>query len=251
MRPDALAGQTVLVTGAATGIGRASALYLAAAGARMWVNHLEQHDLAGVLVEQIRQQGGEAEAIEADVASAESVAAMFERVTADGPLDGLVNNAGLILEKPFPETGEEDWRRVMSVDLDGVYRCCRHALKGMAEAGRGCIVNVASDLGFIGREDYVAYCTAKAGVIGLTRSLAREFGPTIRVNGVAPGPIETAMVSVEHMSEEWIARELAIPAARLGQPEEVAAAVGFLLSSEASFFIGQILGPNGGSWMGG
>lgn len=251
MRPDALSGQTILVTGAATGIGRACAFYLAAAGARIWVNHLNQHDSAGALVEQIRQQGGKAESIEADVASAESVAAMFDRITSEGLLDGLVNNAGLILEKPFLETAEDDWRRLMAVDLDGVYRCCRHALVSMAAAGRGSIVNVASDLGFIGREDYVAYCTAKAGVIGLTRSLAREFGPAIRVNGVAPGPIETAMVSVEHMSEEWIARELAIPAARLGQPEEVAAAVGFLLSPEASFFTGQILGPNGGSWMGG
>lgn len=251
MRTDSLAGQTVLVTGAATGIGRACAVYLAAAGARVWVNHLDQHGLVEELTDQIRRGGGDAEAIEADVASGDSVAAMFARVCLDGPLDGLVNNAGLILEKPFLETSESDWRRIMAVDLDGVYRCCRHALVGMAAAGRGSIVNVASDLGFLGREDYVAYCTAKAGVIGLTRSLAREFGPAIRVNGVAPGPIETAMVSVEHMSEEWIARELAIPAARLGQPDEVAAAVGFLLSSEASFFTGQILGPNGGSWMGG
>lgn len=251
MRPDALSGQSILVTGAATGIGRACARYLAAAGARVWINHLNQHALAEELVAQIHRDGGQAELIESDVASVDAVASMFERINSEGPLDALVNNAGLILEQPFLQTTEETWRRIMAVDLDGVYRCCRHALKDMVEAGRGSIVNVASDLGFLGREDYVAYCTAKAGVIGLTRSLAREFGPAIQINGVAPGPIETAMVSLEHMSEEWIARELAIPAARLGQPEEVAAAVGFLLSSEASFFTGQILGPNGGSWMGG
>ena len=251
MRPDSFIGQSILVTGAATGIGRACAVYLATAGARVWINHLHQQALAEALVAKIHRDGGQAEAIECDVANAESVTAMFERITIDGPLDALVNNAGLILEKPFLQTDEGDWERIMAVDLDGVYRCCRHALTGMVAAGRGNIVNVASDLGFIGREDYVAYCTAKAGVIGLTRSLAREFGPTIRVNGVAPGPIETAMVSLDHMSEEWISKELAIPAGRLGQPEEVAAAVGFLLSSEASFFTGQILGANGGSWMGG
>jgi 3-oxoacyl-[acyl-carrier protein] reductase len=251
MHPNALSGQSILITGAATGIGKACARYLAAAGAKVWINHLDQKVLAEELVTQIRRDNGQAEAIESDVASADAVAAMFDRITTDGPLDALVNNAGLILEKPFLQTAEEDWRRIMSVDLDGVYRCCRRALTGMVAAERGSIVNVASDLGFIGREQYVAYCTAKAGVIGLTRSLAREFGPLIRVNGVAPGPIETAMMSLDHMSEKWVARELEIPAARLGQPEEVAAAVGFLLSPEASFFTGQILGPNGGSWMGG
>ena len=121
----------------------------------------------------------------------------------------------------------------------------------MTVAGRGAIVNISSELGHLGRENYVAYCTAKAGVIGLTKSLAREFAPAIRVNGVAPGPVDTAMVSLEHMSEEWIAKELAIPAGRLGRPEEIAAAVCFLLSPSASFFTGQMLGANGGAWMGG
>ncbi|GGC92991.1 SDR family NAD(P)-dependent oxidoreductase [Halopseudomonas salina] len=244
-------GQRILITGATTGIGRACALKLAAEGAQVWINHHAQGQQAAELVDHICTSGGLAHAVEADVTQPEAVSAMFAKVCAEGPLHGLVNNAGIILEKPFLDTGEQDWQRVMSVDLDAVYRCCRHALAGMQTAKAGSIVNVSSDLGFLGREHYVAYCTAKAGVIGLTRSLAREFAPHIRINAVAPGPIETPMLTGENMSAEWLAKELAIPAERFGKPEEVAAAVAFLLSSAASFFTGQILGPNGGSWMGG
>lgn len=247
-----LSGQRILVTGAATGIGRACVLELVRRGAEVWVNHLPiQAQAVSDWIESMETAPGLLNAVAADLTDAASVDAMFARATRDGALHGLVNNAGIILEKPFLDTTESDWRQVMAVDLDGVYRCCRLALSGMVREGRGAIVNVASDLGFLGREHYVAYSAAKAGVIGLTRALAREFAPQVRVNGVAPGPIETAMVSPANMSAEWIAREIAIPAARLGQPEEVAAAVCFLLSSDASFFTGQILGPNGGSWMGG
>ncbi len=251
MDRQSLEGKVALVTGAATGIGRATALALADAGAQVWVNHFGQAELARQLCQTVENMGGRAQYIEADIGSPGAVAAMFEQIAAEGPLDLLVNNAGIILEKPFLETTEQDWAQVMGVDLHGVYRCAQHAIKHMQPRGCGAIVNVASDLGFLGRSDYAAYCTAKAGVIGLTRSLAREFATRgIRVNAVAPGPIATAMVSPENMSAEWMAKELDIPMARLGTPEEVAAAIVFLLSPQASYFTGQILGPNGGSWMG-
>ena len=246
-----LEGKVALVTGAATGIGRATAVGLARAGARVWINHLGQHEAAEQLCAEIESRGGQVHHVETDVGSAAAVAGMFEQILADGPLDLLVNNAGISLEKPFLDTTEQDWAQVLGVDLHGVYRCCQHALRHMQPRGCGAIVNVASDLGFLGRSDYAAYCTAKAAVIGLTRSLAREFSASgIRVNAVAPGPIATAMVSPEHMSREWMAKELDIPMARLGTPDEVAAAIVFLLSPQASYFTGQTLGPNGGSWMG-
>ncbi len=246
-----LAGQVALVTGATQGIGRAIALALADAGALVWINHLQQAGAAAQLVTQIEAAGGHACAVPADVADPAQVTAMFAQILAAGPLDILVNNAGIILEKDFVDTDEDDWAQVLGVDLGGVYRCCRLALRHMQPRGSGRIVNIASELGQLGRERYAAYCTAKAGVIGLTKALAREFAPAIRINGVAPGPVDTPMVSVENMSEAMIAREIAIPAGRLGQPEEIAAAVLFLLSPQASFFHGQMLGANGGAWMGG
>jgi 3-oxoacyl-[acyl-carrier protein] reductase len=246
-----LTGQVALVTGATQGIGRAIVLALAEAGAEVWINHLDQPQAATALVALIAASGGSAHAWQADVADVAQVAAMFAHIFATGELDILVNNAGIILEKPYLDTDEDDWARVLGVDLAGVYRCCRHALGHMQPRGSGSIVNIASELGHLGREKYAAYCTAKAGVIGLTKALAREFAPHIRINGVSPGPVDTPMVSVEHMSAEMIAKEVAIPAGRLGRPDEIAAAVLFLVSPQASFFHGQMLGANGGAWMGG
>ena len=135
-------GQRMLVTGAATGIGRACAQMLAGRGAEVWINHLGQADAAAVLVipagfeRDLVAAGGRAIAIEADVSDPDAVAEMFACITANGPLDGLVNNAGIIQEQAFLDTSEADWRQIMAVDLDGVYRCCRHALEGMSTAGR-------------------------------------------------------------------------------------------------------------------
>lgn len=242
-----LQGRTALVTGAATGIGRATALLFAQAGARVVVNHWRQADAAAALVEQIVAAGGDALAHAADVSDAAAVQAMADAV---GAVDLLVNNAGIIQEKAFLDTTEADWDRMMAVDLKAVFLVCRAFIPGMLARGQGAIVNIASDLGILGRERYAPYCAAKAGVIGLTKSLAREFAPRhIRVNAIAPGPVATAMVSLDHMSAEWVEKELAIPQHRLGAPEDIAATALFLASDLAGFYTGQVLGPNGGSVM--
>ena len=242
-----LQGRTALVTGAATGIGRACALRLAQAGAFVWVNHLGQADAADAVVREIVLAGGHAQAVEADVSDAAAVQRMADAV---GAVDVLVNNAGIIQERPFLETTEADWDRMLAVDLKAVFLVCRAVIPGMLARGGGAIVNIASDLGILGRERYAPYCAAKAGVIGLTKSLAREFAPQqIRANAVAPGPVATAMVSLEHMSAEWVEKELAIPQHRLGAPEEIADTVLFLASDLSRFYTGQVLGPNGGSVM--
>jgi 3-oxoacyl-[acyl-carrier protein] reductase len=242
-----LQGRTALVTGAATGIGRATALLFAQAGARVVVNHWRQADEAQALVHQICAAGGDALAHEADVSEAAAVQAMADAV---GAMDVLVNNAGIIQEKAFLDTTEADWDRMLSVDLKAVFLACRAFIPGMLANGQGAIVNIASDLGILGRERYAPYCAAKAGVIGLTKSLAREFAPQrIRVNAIAPGPVATTMVSLEHMSAEWVEKELAIPQHRLGAPEDIAATALFLASDLSGFYTGQVLGPNGGSVM--
>lgn len=246
-----LAGRVALVTGAATGIGRATAVAFAAAGARVAVNHNRQPNEAREVVDLIRGHGGDAMAFEADVTSADALVAMVDAIVEHlGPIDIAVHNAGVIQEKPFLETTEADWDFVVGVDLKGVFLCCRAVLPGMVARGSGCVINIASELGHLGRALYAPYCAAKAGVIGLTRSLAREFAPTIRVNAIAPGPVETRMLSAEFMSPEVLAMERAIPAGRFGRPEEIAAAAVFLASDAASFFHGQVLGPNGGAHMG-
>ncbi|MCB2017644.1 MAG: 3-oxoacyl-ACP reductase FabG [Hydrogenophaga sp.] len=242
-----LKGRVALVTGAATGIGRATALRLAQAGAFVWVNHLGQTDAAAAVVHDITTAGGRAQAVDADVSDAAAVQRMAEAV---GAVDILVNNAGVIQEKPFLDTTEADWDRMLGIDLKSVFLVCRAFIPGMLSKGQGSIVNMASDLGLLGREQYAPYCAAKAGVIGLTKSLAREFAPQqIRANAVAPGPVATAMVSLEHMSAEWVEKELAIPQHRLADPAEIADSVLFLASDLSRFYTGQVLGPNGGSAM--
>ena len=246
-----LDGRVALVTGAATGIGQAIALALAGAGAAVLINHLPgQSDEATEVVAIIQAHGGQALALPADVRRSGEVQQMVAQAEAAlGPLDILVNNAGVIDDRPFLQTSEADWDRLIETDLKSVFLCCRAVLPGMLERGRGVVINIASDLGLLGRAEFSAYCAAKAGVIGLTRSLAQEFAPAIRVNAIAPGPVATAMLSPEHMSPAWIARELDIPQHRFAQPAEIAATALFLASDLSRFYCGQVLGPNGGSVM--
>ena len=245
-----LAGRVALVTGAASGIGRATALLFAQAGATVLVNHLARADDAAALVREIAAQGGSALAFDADVTDPAAVQAMVEAtLAACGRIDVLVNCAGIIEEKPFLQTTLADWRRLLATDLDSVFLLCRAVLPGMVGQGSGVVVNIASDLGILGRAEFAPYATAKAGVIGLTKSLAREFAPAIRVNAIAPGPVQTAMLSAESMSAAWLAKEKDIPQARFADPQEIAATALFLASDWSRFYCGQVLGPNGGSVM--
>ncbi|MBC7575117.1 MAG: 3-oxoacyl-ACP reductase FabG [Herminiimonas sp.] len=249
MRID-LSGQVACITGAATGIGRAIAEALAASGACVAVNHFGQDALAASVVEGVRSRGGQAQAFDADVTDSGAVIDMVAQIESGlGLIDILVNNAGILLEKPFLEIAEAEWDRVIAVDLKSVFLCSQAALRRMVPRGRGAIINIASELAYLGRAEFTAYCAAKAGVVGLTKSLAREFAPAIRINGIAPGPTETAMLSLDLISPEWRAKELAIPAARAAYPEEIAATAVFLASDHARFYCGQMLSPNGGALM--
>jgi 3-oxoacyl-[acyl-carrier protein] reductase len=252
MQPSfGLDGKVVLITGAATGIGRATALAFAQAGAVVAVNHLaHQQAQATALVQALSALGTRTAALAADVTRAADIASMLKEIeVALGPIEVLVNNAGIIQEKPLLDTTEEEWDRVLAVDLKSVFLLSRAVLPGMLARGRGVVVNVASDLGLLGRSGFGAYCAAKAGVIGLTRAMAREFAPRVRVNAVAPGAANTAMVSPDSMSAASLAQELAVPQARIAEPDEIASTIVFLASDQARFYCGQVLSPNGGSVM--
>jgi len=245
-----LADRVTIITGAATGIGRATALAFARAGVHVAINHLGQPEKAAQVREACAAQGVRCIAFDADVRSSALVGEMVQAIeTQLGPIDVLVNNAGIIQERAFLDLTEDDWDAVVDTDLKSLFVVCRAVLPGMQARGSGCVINVASELGHLGRASYVPYCAAKAGVMGFTRALAREFAPAIRVNAVAPGPVDTPMLSLEHMSPAVLEAERAIPAARVGRPEEIASAVLFLASDASSFFYGQVLGPNGGAHM--
>jgi 3-oxoacyl-[acyl-carrier protein] reductase len=246
-----LEGRAALITGAATGIGRACALAFAQAGAHVVVNHCGQESLAHALVAELRDRDLQAWAVDADVSSSSAIQAIQAQVQSFAPpIDILLNNAGIIAEKPFLETTEAEWDRMIDVDLKSVFLMCRAFLPAMVARSRGVVINIASDLGYLGRAGFAPYCAAKAGVMGLTRSLAREFAHNnIRVNAIAPGPVATGMLSLESMRPETLALERNIPQHRFAEPHEIAATALFLAGDASHFYCGQVLGPNGGSVM--
>lgn len=233
-----------IVTGAGSGIGRAIAAHLAADGYKVLVNDFRTEAAEAVAAE----IGGLA--CGGDVSNAADVAAMVAKAEASfGPVTHLVNNAGHVHQGRFIELKVEDFDRMIAVHLRGTFLCTQAVLKGMLARGQGVIVNIASQLGQIGGIELVHYSAAKAGIIGLTKALAREVSAQgVRVNAVAPGPINTPLV--RSLSADWQrAKAAELPLGRFGEPEEVAATVAFLCSPAASLFVGQTLGPNSGDVM--
>ncbi len=244
-----LAHHTAIVTGAGAGIGKAIALRLAAEGAKVTVQDLSA-ETAGATAAQIVQAGGQAISVSGDVSVAEDVdraIAACRESWCDPCL--MVNNAGIVHQMRFEAMDDADWDRMIAVHLRGTYLFCRRVLGPMLASGSGVIVNVASQLAQIGGVELVHYSAAKAGIIGLTKALAREVSAQgVRVNAVAPGPINTELVMA--LSKDWrSAKEAELPLGRFGEPEDVAATVAFLASDDAKIYVGQTLGPNSGDVM--
>ena len=238
-----------LVTGAGSGIGQAIAERLAEDGHAVAVNDLHE-DAAMAAAERIVAAGGTAKGFAADVSDAGAVDAMMDRVRGEmGDPGILVNNAGFVQQAQVLDIAPEDFDRMFAVHVRGTYLLMRACLPAMLDAGQGIIVNIASQLGQIGGTQLVHYAGAKAAIIGMTKSLAREVSARgVRVNAVAPGPVETPLVAA--LSEDWKAAKRAeLPLGRFGTPAEVGGAVSFLCSDDAALFVGQTLGPNSGDVM--
>jgi 3-oxoacyl-[acyl-carrier protein] reductase len=248
---NTLAGRVILVTGSSRGIGAEIAVKAATNGATVAVHYNSYPQGADQTADRIRNAGGQVDVFCADV----SVGAQAERLVGEvisklGRIDGLVNNAGRTQVSSFLDLDVAEWDAVIATDLSAAFHTCRAALPSMVERGTGAIVNVASRLGQMGIADTAAYSAAKAGLIGLTRSLAKEFGPKgIRINAVAPGLIVTDMTEELAESDEGRLRLRDMAIGRFGRADEVAEAVIFLLSDASSLFLGQTLNPNGGGYM--
>ncbi|HWQ72838.1 MAG TPA: 3-oxoacyl-[acyl-carrier-protein] reductase [Desulfitobacteriaceae bacterium] len=245
-----LNGSVAVVTGAARGIGRAIALELAAAGAKVVVNDVGNLDQAEETVKQIMGAGSEAMFIQADVTNASDVDRLVSTTLEKyGKIDILVNNAGITRDNLLIRMKEEDWDRVLNINLKSVFLCTKAVSRGMLKQRSGAIVNIASVVGIFGNPSQANYAASKAGIIGFTKSTAKELASRgIRVNAVAPGYISTDMTAIlpDEIKKEFIK---GIPLGHMGTAEEVAKAVLFLVSPAASYITGQILAVDGGMAM--
>ena len=238
-------GRVAVVTGGNTGIGAAIAERLASEGCHVAIAAVEDLDGARALADRLTDGPVACVAAECDVTDAASIARAFDVVVEElGPPTVLVNNAGLLTRSPFAELDAATWDAAIDVSLSGSFRCAQAVVPTMREAGGGAIVNVASELVWLGGRNLAHYVAAKSGLVGLTRALASELGPAgIRVNAAAPGPTDTRMLAPSAREPAFVRT---IPLGRLGAPDDVAGAVAFLCSDDAAWITGQVLGINGG-----
>lgn len=245
-----LNNKVAVVTGASRGIGRAIALELAAQGAKVVVNFSGSAAKADEVVAEIKQAGGEAIAVQANVADAESVQSLMKTaIDTFGSLDILVNNAGITRDNLLMRMKEDEWDDVLNTNLKGVFLCTKAVTRQMMKQRAGRIINISSIVGVAGNAGQANYVAAKAGVIGLTKTTAQELASrNILVNAIAPGFITTEMTDAlpEELKEAMLGQ---IPLARLGQPEDIAKAVAFFASDAANYITGQTLQIDGGMVM--
>ena len=244
----AMEGRIALVTGASSGIGRATALAFAERGARVVLADVDS-DGGHETLRLIREKGGEATFVPADVTQAAQVEAMIDEVARGfGGLDYAFNNAGIVgTPSSTAECTEENWDRVIAVDLKGVFLCMKYEIPLMLKRGHGAIVNMSSIAGLVGLKKNIAYVAGKHGVVGLTRAAALEYAEAgIRINAVCPGFVRTPILKLDSMPEMERRYLTAEPMGRLGRPEEIAAAVVWLCSDAASFVTGHMLSVDGG-----
>lgn len=242
-----LAGKTALVTGSSRGIGRAIALELARCGARVVVNYRTGAEHAAEVCAAIAALGGQALAVAADVSQAADVERLFTQAeSAFGAVEVLVNNAGVTRDNLLPRLGETDWDLVLDTNLKSAYLCSRAALRGMLRARWGRVVNISSVIALGGNAGQANYAAAKAGLVALTRTLAREVGSRgITVNAVAPGFVETEMTArLTEQARKALVDRIALD--RLGTPEDVARSVAFLCSPATAYITGHVLVVDGG-----
>ena len=239
-----------VVTGGSRGIGRAISVRLGRMGCYVWINYVSRSEAAEETLELVRQAGGDGQAVQFDVADFDQVQSAFKSIVAEsGSIDILVNNAGITRDGLVAMMKESDWDAVLDTNLKGAFSCAKAAFRPMMKKRWGRIVNISSIIGFSGNGGQVNYTAAKAGMVGLTKSLAREFASRkITVNCVAPGYIVTEMTQEldESVREKMLSE---IPLAALGEADDVAAAVEYLVSEQAGYVTGQTIHVNGGMYM--